>query len=338
MLVAVIIASILGGWWIVTVRFATAFPNLEEHLWDIWGHSDGILRLFEGTLPFAVKAAAVLALLWMGTRTVSATFRTRVLDQTRLNDGQKYSLQRQVSYGLFAVGAMVGMDALGVDLSSLALISGAFVILLSRGFLPFIRDLASGLVMRLEQMVKIGDRVQIGEVQGEIAFMEERGTWIRTNDNVLTIVPNSDFIAGRVTRWPVKDRNLRITLPLAVGRGSDPQNVRSVLLGVATAHPEILRDPAPNVVFTGFGEDSLEFELRVWTAVRGTMPGTLSSDLNSELRRALTSEGIELGFPQRELKLRSATSSALDLPGTIWRMLDSIFSARRPSSGEGVPK
>ena len=161
--------------------------------------------------------------------------------------------------------------------------------------------------------------------------MEERGTWIRTKDNVLTIVPNSEFITGPVTRWTVKDRNLRITLPLAVAHGSDPQHVRSILLGVARAHPNILRDPAPDVVFTSFGAGSLEFELRVWTGARGTVPKAFSSDLNSELRSVLTLDGIEMRFPQRELKLRSATPAALDLPGTIWRMLDAGKSiSKRP--------
>ena len=322
--VTILAAAILGSWRLVTIRLAADLPSLEEILWWFWARTDRTLGLFEGTLVFLVKAAAVLALLWIGTRTVSAILRTRVLDRTALNDGRKFSLQRKVSYGLFAVGAMVGMDALGVDLSSLALIGGAFVIVLSRGFLPFIRDLASGLIMRLEQAVKTGDRVQVAEVQGEIAFMEGRGTWIRTKDNVLTIVPNSEFVTGRVTHWTVKDSNWRIKLPVAVARSSDPQHVRSVLLGAGRAHPDVLRDPAPDVVFAGFAEDSLKFELRVWTASRATSSKAISSDLYCELKDALAMEGIQTRLPQREFQLSSAAPAALDLPGTIWRIIDSM--------------
>ena len=311
--------------WVVALAFAASILGFW---WWFRALSGGTLGLFEVALVFLVKAAAVLMLLWIGTRTVSTIVRTRILDHTALNDGRKFSLQRKVSYGLFAVGAMVGMDALGVDLSSLALISGAFVIVLSRGFLPFIRDLASGLIMRLEQAVKTGDRVQVAEVQGEIAFMEERGTWIRTKDNVLTIVPNSEFITGRVTHWTVKDSNLRITLPIVVAQRSDPQHVRLVLLGVGSAHPDVLPDPAPDVVFAGFGEGSLEFELRVWTASRGTPPKAISSDLYCELKDALTLEGIEIRCPQREAQLSSGAHADLDLAGTIWRMLDSSESTR----------
>ena len=308
----VLLGMIFLSWWYVMTWFAATFPRLSQTLQEFWNHPYLTLGSFGLTLSFLVKAILFLGLLWLFTRVLSRILRTQILDKTALGEGRKFSLQRLASYTLFGIGALTGLNALGIDLSSLTVFSGALGIGLGLGFQPIVKNFASGLILLVEQPVKVGDRVQVDDLRGDIVHIESRATWIRTNDNVVMIVPNSEFIEGRVTNWTANDRNVRINVPLGVSYGSDPEEVRSVLLRVGREHSDVLDDPAPDVIFTGFGDSSLDFELRVWTNRQVTTPKIISSDLYFELFVALKSEGIEIPFPQRDLHLRSVPPAVLD--------------------------
>jgi small-conductance mechanosensitive channel len=133
-----------------------------------------------------------------------------------------------------------------------------------------------------------------------------RSTWIRTNDNVVIIVPNNEFINNSVTNWTANDPNVRLSLPVGVGYNSNPEQVRELLLQTAAAHPDVLADPPPDVIFTDYGDSSLNFTLRVWTSTRAHTPMILKSDLYFAVFKLFSEHGIELPFPQRDLHLRSS--------------------------------
>ena len=308
----VLLGTIFVSWWYAMTWFEATFPRLSRNLQEFWNHPYLSLGTFGLSLAFLVKATLFLGILWLFTRVVSSILRTRILDKTALGEGRKFSLQRLASYTLFGVGALTGLNALGIDLSSLTVFSGALGIGLGLGFQPIVKNFASGLILLVEQPVKVGDRVQVDDLRGDIVHIESRATWIRTNDNVVMIVPNSEFIEGRVTNWTANDRNVRINVPLGVSYGSDPGQVRSVLLRVGREHPDVLDDPAPDVIFTGFGDSSLDFELRVWTNRHVTTPKIISSDLYFELFSTLKTEGIEIPYPQRDLHLRSVAPAVLN--------------------------
>lgn len=311
--VAVLLLGVaLASWWYAVAWFEATFPSLNQNLRDFWNHPYLTLGNFGLTLAFLVKAALFLALLWIFTRVLSSIFRTQILDKTALGEGRKFSLQRLTSYTFFTVGAVTGLNVLGIDLSSLTLFSGALGIGLGLGFQPIVKNFASGLILLVEQPVKVGDRVQVDDLQGDILHIESRATWVRTNENVVMIVPNSEFIEGRVTNWTANDRNVRINVPLGVSYGSDPEQVRAVLMRVATDHPDVLDDPEPDVIFTGFGDSSIDFEIRVWTSRQVTTPKIIASDLYFALFAAFKQEGIEIPFPQRDLHLRSVAPTVLD--------------------------
>ena len=312
--VVVLVGMIFLSWWYAMTWFEATFPRLNQRLQDFWNHPYLTLGSFGLTLAFLVKATIFLCLLWLFTRVASTVLRTQILDKTALGEGRKFSLQRLASYTLFGVGALTGLNALGIDLSSFAVFSGALGIGLGLGFQTIAKNFASGLILLVEQPVKVGDRVQVDDLRGDIVHIESRATWIRTNDNVVMIVPNSEFIERRVTNWTANDRNVRINVPLGVSYGSDPEIVRSVLLRVGEKHPDVLADPAPDVIFTGFGDSSLDFELRVWTQRQVTTPKIISSDMYFALFAALKKEGIEIPFPQRDLHLRSVAPKVLGQP------------------------
>ena len=310
-----LIGMIFLSWWYAMTWFEATFPRLSQTLQAFWNHPYLTLGSFGLTLAFLVKTTIFLCLLWLFTRVLSSILRTQILDKTALGEGRNFSLQRLASYTLFGIGALTGLNALGIDLSSLTVFSGALGIGLGLGFQPIVKNFASGLILLVEQPVKVGDRVQVDDLRGDIVHIEARETWIRTNDNVVMIVPNSEFIEGRVTNWTANDRNVRINVPLGVSYGSDPDEVRSVLLRVGREHADVLDDPAADVIFTGFGDSSLDFELRVWTNRQVTTPKIISSDLYFEVFAALKNEGIEIPFPQRYLHLRSVAPTVLSPSG-----------------------
>ena len=286
-----------------TISLLGVIVNSVKSFWDSPFFTIGSVRL---TIQALVKAAIVFLVLWFGIRLINRLLRTKVLDKTDLDEGLKFSVRRVTSYLFFAVGAIVGLEILGVDLASLAVFSGALGIGLGLGFQTIAKNFASGLILLFEQPIKVGDRVQVGDLLGNIVNIGSRGTWVRTNDNVVMIVPNSEFIEGRVTNWTANDRNVRINLPLGVSYSSDPEHVRDVVLEVAHDHPDVLDAPSPGVIFTGFGASSLDFELRVWTTRQVSTPRTISSQLYFKLFAALKREDIEIPFPQRDIHLRSA--------------------------------
>jgi small-conductance mechanosensitive channel len=162
------------------------------------------------------------------------------------------------------------------------------------------------LILLVEQPIRIGDRIETKDTLGDVVKIAARSTWIRTNDNVVIIVPNNEFINNSVTNWTANDPNVRLSLAVGVGYNSNPQRVRELLLQAAAANPDVLADPSPDVIFTDYGDNSLNFSLRIWTATRAHTPMILKSDLYFAVFNLFSEHGIELPFPQRDLHLRSS--------------------------------
>ncbi len=257
------------------------------------------------TFFFLLKTAIFLVALTLGSHFTMLLLQNRVLTHMPLAMGQQYAIARVVSYLVFVLGLIVGLQSLGLNLSSLVVVGGALGIGVGLGLQAIVSNFVAGLILLLEQPIKLGDRIEVGDTYGDVVRLRGRSTWIRTNDNVVIIVPNSDFINQRVTNWTANDRRVRISLPVGVSYDSDPKKVREVLLAVARTHPDVLADPAPEVIFVGLGDSSLNFELRVWTIQQVQTPARLKSDLYFAIFEAFRKENIEMPFPQRDLHLRS---------------------------------
>lgn len=211
---------------------------------------------------------------------------------------------------IFCVGLMIGLQSLGLDLSSLVVLGGALGLGVGLGLQTVISNFVAGLILLLEQPVKIGNRVQVGDTYGDVVAMKGRSTWVRTNDNVVIIVPNSNFIEQNVINWTANDRKVRVSLPVGVSYDCNPAEVREVLLHVGGMHPDVLSDPPPDVIFEDFGDSSLDFQLRVWTESRVQVPAVLKSDLYFAVFEEFRKRNIEIPFPQRDLHLRSISPAA----------------------------
>ncbi|MDX1980807.1 MAG: mechanosensitive ion channel [Bryobacteraceae bacterium] len=275
-------------------EFVRLFTRPYFHLGDI-----------EVSPAFLVKAFIFLAFLTTVMRLGRSLLRRHVLKHTSLDEGQKYALDRGFGYTLFSLGLLIGLQSAGLNLSSLAFLGGAVGIGIGFGLQNIAKNFLSGLVLLAERPVKVGDRVEVGSLHGDVVHIGFRATWVRTNDNIIVIVPNSELIEGHVTNWTANDRKVRFRLTVGVAYSSDPRQVRDVLLLVAGQHPDVLEDPAPDVVFTGFGDSSLNFDLRVWTTRQVRTPTILRSDLYYRIFEAFQDYRIEIPFPQRDLHVRT---------------------------------
>ncbi len=232
----------------------------------------------------------------------------RVLKRTRMDAPLQYAIGKFAGYLFIAVGFYIALQVNGIDLSSLAVIAGAVGVGLGFGLQNLVHNFVSGLIILAERPIALGDRVEVGEVAGQISRISLRSTTIITNDNISIIVPNSDFISNKVTNWSYGDPRVRIRLPLGVAYGTPIEKLRSVVLGVAAAHPKVLQEPAPELFFNGFGDSSLNFELGVWTSEMTAKPRRFRSELYYALEKALRENQIEIPFPQRDVHLRQAAA------------------------------
>ncbi|MBP7149366.1 MAG: mechanosensitive ion channel [Acidobacteria bacterium] len=258
------------------------------------------------TLAFVVRVAIVMFLVISGARLIARLLHDRLLARLSLEAGRRYAIERLVSYVVMGLGFIIGLHALGIDMTSLAVLGGVLGIGVGFGLQTIASNFVSGLILLFERPIKVGDRVEIASLTGEVVRIGARSTWVRTNDNTIIIVPNADFISNRVTNWTANDQRVRLHVAVGVGYDSDAEEVREVLLAVAHSHPDVLASPEPNVLFMGFGESAIDFELRVWTATRVHSPGGLRSELNFKLFEALKSHRIEIPFPQRDVRIRSS--------------------------------
>lgn len=278
---------------------------ITNEIWRILHVSYFEVGKLQVTPVFLLKAIVFLLLLGVSAHFGRRIVRERLLSHTSIDLGLQYALSVGTGYLIFAVGLTIGLQSLGLDLTSIAFLGGAVGIGIGVGLQPIVNNFVSGLILLVERPIKVGDRVEIEKLTGDVVKIAARSTWVRTNDNVVIIVPNSEFTSERVTNWTANDRRVRITLPVGTSYSSDPEKVRGLLLRVAEEHQDVLAEPAPDVIFSGFGDSSLDFELRVWTITQVRTPQILKSDLYFAIFRTFKEENIEIPFPQRDLHLRS---------------------------------
>lgn len=259
----------------------------------------------EITPIFLVKCVIFLAALSLFTKLSKRFLAHRVLARTKIERGHQYAIVRAFGYFIFLLGLIVGLDSTGLNLRSLLVVGGALGVGVGFGLQNVVANFVAGLVILFEQPIKLGDTIDVGGTVGEVIKIGARGTWVRTFDNEVIIVPNSEFINNRVTNWTANDRTIRFSIPVGVSYDSDLKKVRGLLEQVARSHPEALRDPPPAAVVRTFGDSSVNFLLRVSSSSAIDHPWIFQSDLMMEIARVFNEEKIEIPFPQRDIHVRS---------------------------------
>ncbi len=234
----------------------------------------------------------------------------RSRDQQGAHVSTWYTLSRLVTYTVLGAGFFLAISAIGVPLSDFALLGGAVGVGLGFGMQSLFSNFISGIVLLLDKSLKVGDFVELESgVTGEVRDIKIRATTIVTNDNIDILVPNSEFVTGRVVNWTHRDALRRLRVPFGVAYGTDKNAVKQAALEAAAAVPFTLHldgPQRPQVWLSEFGASSLNFELVIWLNPEATTkPGAVVAAYNWALHSALEAHGIEIPFPQRDLHVKS---------------------------------
>ena len=229
----------------------------------------------------------------------------RILSNYGLEYGTSKSIGTIFYYFLTVIGFFVIIQATGLDLTGLNLIAGALGVGIGFGLQNVTNNFISGIIILFERPIKEGDRIEVGDIRGDVVKISARSTTILTNDNISIIVPNSEFINSKVINWSHNDRNVRFQFPVGVAYKEDPKLIRRLLMDVSSENHGVLKKPSPEVLFEEFGDSSLNFKLAVWTTDYIDKPNILKSQLYFAIFKKFRENKIEIPFPQRDLNLKS---------------------------------
>jgi potassium-dependent mechanosensitive channel len=230
----------------------------------------------------------------------------RIYPVLKVEEGVAHAINTFLVYALTVVGGVAAPEAVGLGLGTLTLFAGAFGIGAGFGLQSMANNLASGLTLIFSRALRRGDWVMVGDTVGLVQEIGVRATRMRTRDDIEYLVPNSEFVNGKIMNWTRSSPQTRLHVPIGASYGADPERVREILATVARETPKVLQYPPPEVWFTGFGDSSLNFELLVWINVKADAPRRVTSDLYFAIFRAFKNAAIEVPFPQRDVHIRSA--------------------------------
>jgi len=216
-----------------------------------------------------------------------------VYDHLHLASGIPYAISTMLHYAILVLGFLVALSALGIDLTKLTILIGAFTVGIGFGLQNIINNFVSGLILLFERPIKIGDVIEVGGNMGEVRRIGIRASVIRTLDGSEIIVPNGSFISGQVTNWTFSDRQRAVEVSVNVAGDTDPRRVTELLKRTAAAHPDVAREPSPQVYVTSFTAGAVTYQLRAWTD-RQEDWAQLRSDLSLAVKDALARETIAI--------------------------------------------
>jgi small-conductance mechanosensitive channel len=221
--------------------------------------------------------------------------------------GVRQSVATIIRYCIILLGLVIILQSSGIDLSTITILVGALGVGIGFGLQNITNNFVSGIVILFERPIKVGDRIDVGGTMGKVAAISPRATTIITNDNIAIIVPNSEFISGRVINWSYNDDKVRFKVPVSVAYGCDIRFVEKILLDVASNNPDILKEPPPVARINEFGDSGIQFELRVWSSSLMHFQGKLMSDINFAIYEKFKEHHITIPFPQRDIHIVSGS-------------------------------
>lgn len=290
------------------------FKNTLGHFWaavaQITTGSLFTINETPVTLLGLFRILMILAIAWWVSKIVRHGL-DRVAQRSQvMNRASLYTVGRLFHYAILTLGIFVGLSSIGLDFTKLALFVSALGVGLGFGLQAIFSNFVAGLIILFEKSLKVGDFVDLESgVTGEVREINIRSTLITTNDNIDILVPNSEFVSGRVINWTLREAFRRLRVPFGVAYGTDKDTVKKAALEAANAVPYTLTSPAersPQVWLVEFGDSSLNFELVVWLKPEAVKrPGAVQAAYTWAVETALNKYGIEIPFPQRDLHLRS---------------------------------
>ena len=287
------------AWIGVAVYLTGLWPHLREMLLDIdftiGKQRFSLLLVLQGTLSII---ATLLIALWLGHLAEAWLMRATSL---QINLRVMFSKLAQVL--LLLVGVLIALPAVGVDITALSVFGGMLGVGIGFGLQKIAANYISGFIILMDRSVSLGDLVTIGEHTGTLTRMTARYVVVRSAGGLEAIIPNESIIASTVINHSFTDRKIKVTIPVQVAYATDLDVARGIMINVAKNNGSALSDPAPNVLITGFADSGINLELGVWVDHADKGAGVMRSELYDGVWRAFREKGIELPFPQREIRV-----------------------------------
>lgn len=281
--------------------FASLFDKINEFL-DIKLLMVGKTEL---TIGLFLGLTISIVLVFIVSELARRFLANKILARYKIELGIRQSIAAFFKYLLIIIGLITILQNSNVDLSALGILAGAIGVGIGFGLQNITNNFISGLIILLERPIKVGDRIEVDEVYGDVEKISARSTTILTNDNISIIVPNSQFIDNSVINWSHNDSNIRFNIPVGVSYKEDPDKIKRILLEVVKEYPGVLMKPEPDVLFDKYNDSSIDFNLRVWTTEYTNKPNVLKSQLYYAIFKKFAEENVEIPFPQRDLHIRS---------------------------------
>ncbi len=257
-----------------------------------------------------LRVVIILVVAWWASRLLRGGLERLMQRRETMSRASLYTLGRLSHYTILVIAFMIALSSIGIDFTKFALFVSALGVGLGFGLQAIFSNFVAGLIILFEKSLKVGDFVELESgLNGEVREINIRGTLITTNDNIDILVPNSEFVSGRVTNWTLREAHRRVRISFGVAYGTDKDLVRQAVLEAAANVPFTFigaKAREPQVWLVGFGDSSLDFELVVWlTQDAVKRPGAVHAAYNWAIETALGEHGIEIPFPQRDLHIRS---------------------------------
>lgn len=331
--------GVLVGMWLIWVDVLPALGILNEvELWSTTvretrteQRADGppVLTTHETighiTLADVALALLVVVITVVSVRNIPGLLEIAILHRLPFDHGVRFAITSILRYLMIVIGTVLAFGMIGVEWSHVQWLIAAMTVGLGFGLQEIFANFVSGLIILFERPVRVGDTVTVGDIIGTVTQIRIRATTITDWDCKELVVPNKEFITGRLVNWTLSDPIIRRSFPVGIAYGSNTDLAMEALLAVAGENDLVLDDPPPKVVFTEFGDSSLNFDLRVF--VRGIAHYIeIWGQINYAIDQAFRKAGIEIAFPQRDLHVRSIRA---DLP-----VVDSRPDEQSPSVGE----
>ena len=301
----------LLGLWIIWSDVLPAFRILDEvSLWSYSASVDGIEKRLPVTLGDAILGVLIIVIGIAAARRLPALMEIALLSRLKMTAGSRYAVTTLTQYAIVAIGIVLVFNILGGSWDEIQWLIAALGVGIGFGLQEIVANFISGLILLFERPIRIGDVVTVGDTSGVVTRIRIRSTTIRNWDQKELVVPNKEFITGRLLNWTLSDPMVRIVIPVGVAYGSDVGLALKLVSETAREHERVLDDPEPLVTFENFGDNALNIMLRCCIESMDYRLQT-QSELNEEINRKFEAAGIVIAFPQRDIHLD--TSQPLDV-------------------------